>query len=108
MAVSESANVPTEIEGVRPFQKAGILDAPSKAGNAGGVAVSGREMSKNSARMSGEEQELQGVLYGIMKDIHDNCAEYGGVAGGKVDYLKGANVAGFVKVADAMMAYGVV
>ena len=108
MAVSEGANMPTEIEGIHAFQNAGILYAPSKAANAGGVAVSGLEMSQNSARISWKEQELQDLLYGIMKDIHDNCAEYGGVAGGKVDYLKGANVAGFVKVADAMMAYGVV
>ncbi|MEX2615017.1 MAG: NADP-specific glutamate dehydrogenase [Alphaproteobacteria bacterium] len=108
MAVSEGANMPTEIGGIHAFQSAGILYAPSKAANAGGVAVSGLEMSQNSARISWKEQELQDLLYGIMKDIHDNCAEYGGVPGGSVDYLKGANVAGFVKVADAMMAYGVV
>jgi len=108
MAVSEGANMPTEIEGINAFQDAKILYAPSKAANAGGVAVSGLEMSQNSARISWKEEELQDLLKGIMKDIHDNCAEYGGEAGGKVDYLKGANIAGFVKVADAMLAYGVV
>jgi glutamate dehydrogenase (NADP+) len=108
MAVSEGANMPTEIEGIEAFQGAGILYAPSKAANAGGVAVSGLEMSQNSARISWKEAELQELLKGIMKGIHDSCAEYGGEPGGKVNYLKGANIAGFVKVADAMLAYGVV
>ena len=107
MAVSEGANMPTELAGINAFQEAGILYAPSKAANAGGVAVSGLEMSQNSARISWKEDELQTLLRDIMKDIHDNCAEYG-TEGGKVDYLKGANIAGFVKVADAMLAYGVV
>tara|TARA_Y100000588_G_scaffold155623_1_gene169674 strand:+ start:291 stop:1637 length:1347 start_codon:yes stop_codon:yes gene_type:complete len=108
MAVSEGANMPTELPGIEAFQDAGILYAPSKAANAGGVAVSGLEMSQNSARISWKEEELQDLLKGIMKDIHDNCAEYGATSGGKVDYLAGANIAGFVKVADAMLAYGVV
>jgi len=108
MAVSEGANMPTELSGIEAFQDAGILYAPSKAANAGGVAVSGLEMSQNSARISWKEDELQGLLKNIMKDIHDNCAEYGATSGGKVDYLAGANIAGFVKVADAMIAYGVV
>lgn len=107
MAVSEGANMPTELAGINAFQDAGILYAPSKAANAGGVAVSGLEMSQNSARISWKEDELQDLLKGIMKDIHDNCAEYG-TKDGKVDYLAGANIAGFVKVADAMLAYGVV
>ena len=107
MAVSEGANMPTELAGIEAFQKAGILYAPSKAANAGGVAVSGLEMSQNSARISWKEEELQSLLKGIMKDIHDNCAEYGATSDGKVDYLAGANIAGFVKVADAMLAYGV-
>ena len=107
MAVSEGANMPTELSGIKAFQDAGILYAPSKAANAGGVAVSGLEMSQNSARISWKEEELQTLLRDIMKDIHDNCAEYG-AENGKVDYLKGANIAGFVKVADAMLAYGVV
>ncbi|MDD9905795.1 MAG: NADP-specific glutamate dehydrogenase [Rhodospirillaceae bacterium] len=108
MAVSEGANMPTELDGIEAFQESGILYAPSKAANAGGVAVSGLEMSQNSARISWKEEELQDLLKGIMKDIHDNCAEYGATSGGKVDYLAGANIAGFVKVADAMLAYGVV
>ena len=108
MAVSEGANMPTELPGIEAFQEAGILYAPSKAANAGGVAVSGLEMSQNSARISWKEDELQDLLKNIMKDIHDNCAEYGATSGGKVDYLAGANIAGFVKVADAMIAYGVV
>ena len=108
MAVSEGANMPTELPGIEAFQEAGILYAPSKAANAGGVAVSGLEMSQNSARISWKEEELQELLKGIMKDIHDNCAEYGATSDGKVDYLAGANIAGFVKVADAMLAYGVV
>lgn len=108
MAVSEGANMPTELAGIEAFQESGILYAPSKAANAGGVAVSGLEMSQNSARISWKEEELQDLLKGIMKDIHDNCAEYGATSGGKVDYLAGANIAGFVKVADAMLAYGVV
>ncbi|MBI09840.1 MAG: NADP-specific glutamate dehydrogenase [Rhodospirillaceae bacterium] len=107
MAVSEGANMPTELAGIEAFQRAGILYAPSKAANAGGVAVSGLEMSQNSARISWKEEELQSLLKGIMKDIHDNCAEYGATSDGKVDYLAGANIAGFVKVADAMLAYGV-
>ena len=107
MAVSEGANMPTELSGIKAFQDAGILYAPSKAANAGGVAVSGLEMSQNSARISWKEEELQTLLRDIMKDIHDNCAEHG-AENGKVDYLKGANIAGFVKVADAMLAYGVV
>jgi glutamate dehydrogenase (NADP+) len=108
MAVSEGANMPTELVGIEAFQRSGILYAPSKAANAGGVAVSGLEMSQNSARISWKEAELQELLKGIMKDIHDNCAEYGATSEGKVDYLAGANIAGFVKVADAMLAYGVV
>jgi len=107
IAVSEGANMPTELVGINAFQDAGILYAPSKAANAGGVAVSGLEMSQNSARISWKEDELQKLLRDIMMNIHDSCVEYGS-EGGKVDYLKGANIAGFVKVADAMLAYGVV
>ncbi len=108
IAVSEGANMPTEIAGVKAFQDAGVLFGPSKAANAGGVAVSGLEMSQNSARISWSEDELQKLLSSTMQGIHDKCVEYGEGENGKVDYLAGANVAGFVKVADAMMAYGVV
>lgn len=109
IGVSEGANMPTDLEGVHIFKNAKIQFAPGKAANAGGVAISGLEMSQNSARISLKEQELQKLLIDIMKDIHDRCVEYGGtVAGEHVDYVKGANIAGFVKVADAMLAYGVV
>jgi glutamate dehydrogenase (NADP+) len=108
IAVSEGANMPTELDGIRAFQQAKILFAPSKAANAGGVAVSGLEMSQNSARITWKEEELQKLLRNIMQNIHDNCAEYGRESDGHVNYLKGANIAGFIKVADAMLAYGVV
>lgn len=107
LGVAEGANMPSEKGAVDVFQQAGILFAPSKAANAGGVAVSGLEMSQNSARIAWSEDELQELLRNIMKKIHDNCVQYGQTDCG-VDYLKGANVAGFVKVADAMLAYGVV
>jgi glutamate dehydrogenase (NADP+) len=109
IAVSEGANMPTDLDGVHVFKKAGILYAPGKAANAGGVAVSGLEMSQNSARISWKEEELQKLLKDIMTGIHDRCAEYGGKSGTKhIDYVRGANIAGFKKVADAMLAYGVV
>jgi len=109
LAVSEGANMPTDLQGVEVFKKSGILFAPGKAANAGGVAVSGLEMSQNSARLSWSEEELQSLLTGIMQGIHSSCVEYGGSAGDNtIDYVKGANIAGFKKVADAMLAYGVV
>ncbi len=105
--ISEGANMPTEKAGIDAYQEAKILFAPSKAANAGGVAVSGLEMSQNSARISWTEEELQKLLRDTMKGIHDRCVEYGS-EGDHVNYLKGANIAGFIKVADAMLAYGVV
>jgi glutamate dehydrogenase (NADP+) len=109
IAVSEGANMPTDLAGVHVFKEAKILYAPGKAANAGGVSVSGLEMSQNSARMSWRESELQKLLVDIMHDIHSRCVEYGGAAGTKhIDYVRGANIAGFKKVADAMLAYGVV
>ena len=107
MGVAEGANMPTVQEGIDAYIDSKILFAPSKAANAGGVAVSGLEMSQNSARISWKEEELQNLLRDIMKDIHDQCVEYG-TEGDHVNYLKGANIAGFRKVADAMLAYGVV
>jgi len=107
-AISEGANMPTEQEGIHAFVKAKVLFAPSKAANAGGVAISGLEMSQNSARITWKEEELQDLLRNIMGDIHNRCVEYGKSDDGYVDYVKGANVAGFIKVADAMIAYGVV
>ena len=108
IAVSEGANMPTNLEGVKVFKDAGICYAPGKASNAGGVAVSGLEMSQNSARLSWSEEELQAQLRNLMKGIHDRCLEYGQKDNGPIDYVKGANIGGFVKVADAMLAFGVV
>jgi glutamate dehydrogenase (NADP+) len=109
LAVAEGANMPTDLDGVHIFKEAQILYAPGKASNAGGVAVSGLEMSQNSARMSWKEDELQRLLVDIMRGIHDRCVEQGGRVGTEhIDYVRGANIAGFKKVADAMLAYGVV
>ncbi|MDB5667241.1 MAG: glutamate dehydrogenase [Alphaproteobacteria bacterium] len=107
-AVSEGANMPTDLEGVHIFREAQLLYAPGKASNAGGVAVSGLEMSQNSERRSWKEAELQQLLRDIMDGIHDRCLEYGRKSDSYVDYVKGANIAGFKKVADAMLAFGVV
>jgi glutamate dehydrogenase (NADP+) len=109
IGVSEGANMPTELDGVHLFKSAEILYAPGKAANAGGVAVSGLEMSQNSARLSWKADDMQKHLVDIMAGIHDRCVEYGGRAGSDhIDYVRGANIAGFKKVADAMLAYGVV
>ena len=108
IGVSEGANMPTVQDGIDAYQEAKILFAPSKAANAGGVAVSGLEMSQNSARISWTEDQLQDLLRKTTQGIHDKCVEYGEEDGGHVNYLKGSNIAGFVKVADAMLAYGVV
>lgn len=109
MAISEGANMPTEQEGIKDFLAAKRLFAPSKAANAGGVAISGMEMSQNSARITWKEEEIQKLLRDIMHTIHESCVEYGQEPGGDfVDYVRGANIAGFIKVADAMIAYGVV
>jgi glutamate dehydrogenase (NADP+) len=105
-AVAEGANMPTEVAGVEVFQRAGVLFAPSKAANAGGVAVSGLEMTQNSMRMSWTRAEMNQRLREIMSGIHARCVEYG-TENGRVDYVKGANIAGFVKLADAITAYGV-
>jgi glutamate dehydrogenase (NADP+) len=107
-AVSEGANMPTDLEGVHVFKEAQMLYAPGKASNAGGVAVSGLEMSQNSERRSWKEAELQQLLRDIMDGIHDRCLEHGRKSDTYVDYVKGANIAGFKKVADAMLAFGVV
>lgn len=108
-AVVEGANMPTDLDGKHVLEAAKILYGPGKAANAGGVAVSGLEMSQNSARTSWDEDSLQSLLVDIMKGIHDRCVEYGGMSSKQpVDYVRGANIAGFKKVADAMLAYGVV
>lgn len=106
--VAEGANMPSTPEAISVFQKAKILFAPGKASNAGGVATSGLEMSQNSLRLSWSSEEVDERLKTIMKDIHTSCVKYGTDATGYTDYVRGANIAGFVKVADAMLAQGVV
>ena len=107
MAVSEGANMPTTPEAIKVFQDAKILYSPGKAANAGGVAVSGLEMSQNSERLSWSREEVDKKLHYIMNNIHDNCVKYGTEPDGYINYVKGANIAGFLKVAKAMMAQGV-
>lgn len=108
ICVAEGANMPSTPEAIHEFQKAKILFAPGKASNAGGVATSGLEMSQNSLRLSWSRKEVDDRLKDIMEDIHDSCVEYGKNDDGTIDYIRGANIAGFVKVADAMLAQGVV
>ena len=108
ICVGEGANMPCTPEAIEAFQKAKILFSPGKASNAGGVATSGLEMSQNSLRLSWTAAEVDEKLHGIMNDIHSACVQYGKDGDGYVDYVKGANIAGFVKVADAMLAQGVV
>ena len=107
ICVAEGANMPSTPEAIEFFQKAKILFAPGKASNAGGVATSGLEMSQNSLRLSWDREEVDIKLKNIMKNIHDSCLKYGS-NGKSVDYVKGANIAGFVKVADAMLDQGIV
>ena len=107
IAVAEGANMPSTLEAVHAFLEAKVLFAPAKAANAGGVAVSGLEQAQNSMRIAWSRDEVESRLAGIMQDIHRQCVEYGR-EGDHVNYVKGANLAGFVKVADAMLAYGVV
>jgi glutamate dehydrogenase (NADP+) len=104
--VAEGANMPSTPEAITIFQSNGILYAPGKASNAGGVAVSGLEMSQNSIRMYWTKEEVEGRLRVIMQNIHEQCRQYGKTVNGHIDYVKGANIAGFVRVADAMLAEG--
>ena len=108
IAISEGANMPTTPEATKVFQDAKILYAPGKASNAGGVAVSGLEMTQNSERLNWSREEVDSKLHSIMDDIHENCVKYGTEADGYINYVKGANIAGFLKVANAMMAQGIV
>ena len=108
MAVAEGANMPTTPEAIEVLQKAKVLFSPGKASNAGGVATSGLEMSQNSLRYNWTREEVDAKLHQIMNDIHESCVTYGKQSDGSIDYVKGANIAGFVKVADAMLAQGVV
>ncbi|NYT77846.1 NADP-specific glutamate dehydrogenase [Alcaligenaceae bacterium] len=104
--VAEGANMPTSLDAVDAFIEAGVLYAPGKASNAGGVAVSGLEMSQNSQRLHWTREQVDGKLHAIMRDIHDNCVLHG-TQGDRVNYVNGANIAGFVRVADAMLQQGV-
>ena len=106
--VAEGANMPSTLEATEAFLKAGILYAPGKASNAGGVATSGLEMSQNAIRLSWTREEVDNRLHGIMAAIHESCQRYGMRADGSINYVQGANIAGFVKVADAMLAQGIV
>jgi glutamate dehydrogenase (NADP+) len=108
IAVSEGANMPSTPEAIQVFQQAKILYAPGKAANAGGVSVSGLEMTQNSMRLSWSMAEVDEKLKDIMKSIHEACVKYGTEADGYVNYVRGANVAGFMKVAKAMMAQGTI
>ena len=108
IAVSEGANMPSTPEAVKVFQDSKILYCPGKASNAGGVAVSGLEMTQNSERLKWSREEVDEKLHSIMNSIHAECVKYGTEADGYVNYVKGANVAGFLKVAKAMMAQGIV
>ncbi len=108
IAVAEGANMPTELAGIHIFQDAKILFGPGKAANAGGVAVSGLEQSQNAVRISWSREEVEDRLRDIMESIHQNCVEHGRDGDGFVNYVKGANIGGFIKVADAMLAYGAV
>lgn len=106
--VAEGANMPTTMEAIKVFENAGVLYAPGKASNAGGVATSGLEMSQNAMRLSWPRDEVDARLHGIMVGIHDACVRHGTRADGSVSYVDGANIAGFAKVADAMLAQGVI
>jgi len=108
LVVAEGANMPTTPEAIVVLQKANVLFAPGKAANAGGVATSGLEMSQNAIRYNWKKEEVDEKLQEIMHHIHNSCETYGKNESGKIDYVKGANIAGFVKVADAMLAQGIV
>ena len=105
--IAEGANMPSTLGAIDVFQHAGVLYAPGKASNAGGVATSGLEMSQNAERMSWSAGEVDERLRAIMQDIHENCVKHGKRDDGSINYVDGANIAGFVKVADAMLAQGV-
>ncbi len=106
--VAEGANMPSTIDAAHLFEEAGVLYAPGKASNAGGVATSGLEMSQNALRLSWSREEVDSRLLGIMRSIHGACVQHGRRSDGRVSYIDGANIAGFVKVADAMLAQGVI
>ena len=106
--ISEGANMPSTPEAIEIYMEHKILYGPGKAANAGGVAVSGLEMTQNSMRLPWSREEVDARLQQIMKSIHDTCVKFGSEKGDYVNYVKGANIGGFVKVADAMIAQGAV
>jgi glutamate dehydrogenase (NADP+) len=108
LCVAEGANMPSTLGAVDVFLHAGTLYAPGKASNAGGVATSGLEMTQNAMRLSWTHAEVDERLHAIMKDVHAHCVHHGQRADGSINYVDGANIAGFVKVADAMLSQGVV
>jgi glutamate dehydrogenase/leucine dehydrogenase len=108
ICVAEGANMPSTPDAIEVYLKNKILYGPGKAANAGGVAVSGLEMSQNSLRLSWTREEVDSRLQTIMQDIHATCEKYGKEKDGFINYLNGANIGGFVKVADAMLAQGIV
>ena len=106
--VSEGANMPSTLDAIKVYQENNVLYGPAKAANAGGVATSGLEMSQNSMRLSWTREEVDEKLHGIMKSIHKSCLEAAEAYGKPGDYLLGANIAGFLKVANSMLAFGIV
>jgi glutamate dehydrogenase (NADP+) len=108
ICVAEGANMPSTIEAINVFLNAGILYGPGKAANAGGVATSGLEMTQNSTRLPWSREEVDTRLHSIMKNIHSTCVTFGKKDNGFINYVDGANIGGFVKVANAMLAQGVV
>ena len=107
ICVAEGANMPSTLDAVEKFVEAKILYAPGKASNAGGVATSGLEMSQNANRLGWAFEEVDERLHAIMKEIHRNCVKYGTQEDGSINYVDGANIAGFVKVADAILGQGI-
>lgn len=107
ICVAEGANMPSTLDAVEKFVEAKILYAPGKASNAGGVATSGLEMSQNANRLGWSFEEVDERLHAIMKEIHRNCVKYGTQEDGSINYVDGANIAGFVKVADAILGQGI-
>jgi len=108
LCVAEGANMPSTSKAIKLFEKGGVLFAPGKASNAGGVATSGLEMSQNAVRLSWSREEVDARLLEIMQAIHSSCIQYGKRKDGSISYVDGANIAGFVKVADAMLDQGVI
>jgi glutamate dehydrogenase (NADP+) len=108
ICISEGANMPSTPEAIQVFQSGRLLYAPGKAANAGGVATSGLEMTQNSNRLTWTREEVDQKLHGIMKNIHQTCVQYGKESDGTINYVKGANIGGFLKVANAMLAQGLV